>query len=432
MTPYPKSLERFKRVRQSRLSTFDACALQAHFEEEYRNHWTSHPAARGQIAHRGFARCLEEMSRQGEDKIEVDVALAILHEQLHQRGVDDFCHLPGCDLGATWDKAKQKVVCMGGHESTSNFVNLPMSEVKDLYWVTKKWAYDNTFTISTLVDVERRLSYAVVYDDPEGGFVTRELTGQIDAMFLDAEDDTHAIVIDWKDTWAIPPETEMSFEGYFQQRFYAWLIFRNYSTIQKVTLREFYVRYSEPREATITREMVDEIEAELSALVERFDQSFHEEKFPPSPGKHCQYCVRPTACPIPQFAKGEGRIVDEEQAKKQAARLIVAESVSKQARDALRAYADVHGPIPVKDAKGNTVWGFRESKRVNRPAQKDVEALLAVQGHITEADVQKLYKEVATTRFEPHTPRPPSDEADDDILAKLEESVRRAEAARAA
>jgi hypothetical protein len=41
-----------------------------------------------------------------------------------------------------------------------------------------------------------------------------------------------------------PAPTALGFDGYFQQRFYAWLIFKNYPSAQSVTLREFYVRFT--------------------------------------------------------------------------------------------------------------------------------------------------------------------------------------------
>jgi hypothetical protein len=52
----------------------------------------------------------------------------------------------------------------------------------------------------------------------------------LDALMLEGTYDEHAIVLDWKDMWKLPPETEVGFGGYFQQRFYAYLIFANYPT----------------------------------------------------------------------------------------------------------------------------------------------------------------------------------------------------------
>ena len=46
---------------------------------------------------------------------------------------------------------------------------------------------------------------------------------------------------------------QISYEGYFQQRFYGWLVLKCYPQVQAVTLREFYARRTEARSATLTR-----------------------------------------------------------------------------------------------------------------------------------------------------------------------------------
>jgi hypothetical protein len=95
--PYPTALAQYPEIRQSILSAFDLCALEAKFDLDYRKGWSSHPQARGQIFHRFAARALTEMNHQNERTIEVDVALAILHEVLRQDDVDREC--PVC---AAW------------------------------------------------------------------------------------------------------------------------------------------------------------------------------------------------------------------------------------------------------------------------------------------------------------------------------------------
>jgi hypothetical protein len=132
--------------------------------------------------------------------IEVDVALAILHEVLRQADVDDTCHEPGCDKPAKWIpeskrlKDRRALICPDGHRHHSSVVNVPMREVKDLYWIVVKWASENSFDVSHLVEVERRLEATVRYPNPKGGFVERTITGQLDAWLLDAQDASHAIV----------------------------------------------------------------------------------------------------------------------------------------------------------------------------------------------------------------------------------------------
>ena len=123
----------------------------------------------------------------------------------------------------------------------------------------------------------------------------RVISGQLDAPFAEGIGLERGIADDYKTGWWLPPPSDISESGFFQQRFYALLAMRNHHTLTSVTLREFYPRYSQPREATLYRDNLDEIEAEITALVERFDRSVQEDVRHPSPGKHCSYCPRQAA-----------------------------------------------------------------------------------------------------------------------------------------
>jgi len=385
------------------------------------------------------------MAKAKEDTIPTDAALSILRDMLRQDWCDRRCPrcgtetiLPGIDE-QTGDRT-----CGNGHHFETEFVNIPLAAVKDLYWTVIKWSNDNAFDIQNLVDVEQRLEATVAYPHPNGGTVDRTLSGQLDAVFLLGTAFDHMAILDWKDTWGMPAEhdegedDDLSFKGYFQQRFYAWLVFKNYPSIDKVTTREFYVRFSAPREATLTRTELPELEAEFSALAERYDRVWdehlsmggeddakHRKPFRPTPGKQCGWCVRPSACPIPAFARGDGRIVDEVEAEQFARQVIVAEDVLKSGRKALRAYADVHGPIAVKDAKGVRVLGFQESIRIERPSLEDLEQRERELGRpLNSVEMRSLYKRRRTTRFGPHTPKQVDEGAAEAVLqAQLEQSI---------
>jgi hypothetical protein len=429
MTPYPKSLERFPNLRQSRLATFDRCALSSFFEEEYMSGWSSHAQARGTIFHRFAAKALTVMEQLGEDKIPTDAAVTLLDECLRQSDIDVRCPEPFC--GQRIVKRKDgRIICAKGHDHRSDFVNLPMEQVKDLRWVVVKWANDMRFDIKNLVDVEQRLLAEISYPDGQGGSVQRILTGQLDALFVipGAErDDDEFVVIDWKDTWGLPGPTSVGFDGYFQQRFYAWLIFKNYPTAQRVTLREVYVRFSEAREATVWRSDIADVEAELSALAQRFDQAHEESNFPATPGVHCQFCPRPTACPIFPGVRQEGMISDPQTALRVGRELTVAQAAIKDRTEALKAYTSVHGPQEVSSHKGRRVWGHKPSKRVSRPSRKQMEDALALQNAGVPLNLDNLFREAQTTRFELHVPTEGEDiepaAEDARLMAALEASV---------
>ena len=181
-------------------------------------------------------------------RIEVDVALAILLETLRQADVP-----------------------------IEDMVPSPMREVNDLVWMTKKFAHENTWNIAGLVDIEQVLRWTVRYPDPNGGWVERRISGTLDVLMAEGANLERGIVVDWKTGWWLPPPSEISEQGFFQQRFYALLAMRNHMPFTSITLREFYPRYSQSREATLYREQLDEIEEEIAALVERFDRSLQED-----------------------------------------------------------------------------------------------------------------------------------------------------------
>lgn len=422
--PYPKAMRRFPTLRQSWLSQFDDCALSTRFEFEYRVGSSTHPQARGTIFHRFAGRALREMALHAEPTIEVDVALAIFHEVLRQEDIDRQC--PECFSqnirpGITKHGLRTCGDCRRKFET--EFVNLPMREVKDLYWTVKKWAHENEWDVASLYSVEERLKAVVRYG--AYGNVERILTGQTDAVFRPSRD--HVIVLDWKDTWSVPGPTEVSFKGYFQQRFYAWMVMNQpeFKEVDRVTLREFYVRFSEPREATITREDLDDIGAELGALAERFDRAYEENVWVPTAGKHCNFCMRPSRCPIPVFARDQGRITDPDRAKQVAESLLVAEKVVKDNRAALRAFADVHGPQKVKSKKGPKVLGFKESVSELRPDRDAIWRAIREAGPDEVIDVDSLFRTRKSTRFGVYDPdeviQPQDVEAE--IEAQLEASI---------
>ena len=409
----------------------------------YESGWSTHDQARGTIAHRVFAKCLQTMDDNDTNSIPPDLAVAILREVLRQADVDP-----------------------------RDVVQVPLAHVKDLAWVVVKWANDMAFNIAALVDVEQRLKARLHYDHPDGGFVERMFTGQLDALFIEGEDMEHAIVLDWKDTWGLPGPQDLSFDGYFQQRAYAFLVMKNYPTVQQVTLREVYVRFSEPREASVFRSDLPEIEAELAALVENFDRAYQNGKMPwspqaksmrrrmrearkkgdrqrydairreyertvgqwkASPGAHCAYCPRPTACPIVPSVRRAGRITDPESAERVAREAIAADEAASRSKTALRTYVDKNGPVEVQDAKGLKVWAFQPQDKTQRPSKEQIEKAVAnARANGTTVDLSKLYRTYTGTRFGLYAARPQTDQADENLLALLEQSVREAERRRAA
>jgi hypothetical protein len=329
----------FPELRQSRLATFDSCPLAALFEiggHEFSNR----AQARGILFHRVASEILRTIKRTGEVMIDVAEGLEIMYEVAAQRG------LPPEEV-----------------------VHLPLAEQRILRMAVICFCHHNTFTPSGIIDVERRLYAKVSYPDRQtGNTVERVITGQPDAVIADPPEG--ALVPDWKTTRQAPPKYEgadentdagVSYMGYFQQRVYAKLVMDTYQAIQRVTLWENYVLPGEVREATVHREQLEHIDRELATLVELFDRALaggsKSPLWQPSPGRHCSYCPKPTACPIEAdvrvFAsQNGGGITSDSAARRFGAEYVLAKATYKALHEALKGWVEIHGPIPVKSSKG--------------------------------------------------------------------------------
>lgn len=392
--PYPDSIARFPIVRQSLLSDADNCMLTSAFSVAYERGWSSEDAARGQIVHRTIAKALElllEKAARGEyeERIPVDVVVDDLLVQVIRQA----------------DVEMQSVDGLG-----EDVTGIPLRQIAQARISLKAWAANQRFTVREIAGVEKRLATVLVYPDPETGeAIYRTFTGKLDLLLMHGDE---AVVVDWKDTFGIPPESSISEEGYFQQRAYAKLVFDTYPRIQRVTLREFYVRYSSGkvqdrkgrpinpvREATVDRYVLPEIDGELNALVERFDRAHQVGVFKPTPGSHCSYCVRPTACPIFPKARRKGRIASRAEAEQAAGELVVARAAADQAADALRKWSNLHGDVDVKDAKRPRKFGpvVRQERRA--PSLEEVRAATQ-EGR----PLDELYVTKDVVKFAVHSP----------------------------
>lgn len=363
-------LEAFPHLRQSLLADFDSCRLMTRFGLEVADFNT--PAqARGILFHRFAAEVLRTLRRTGEVMIPVQEALAVLREVVAQRDVPD-------------------------HE----VVTVPAGERRLLRIAAIKFAHENEFRMDRLIDVERRLYARLPVQDAEGNRVDRIVTGQPDALIADPPDG--AVVLDWKTTLQPPARysgeqedpgpSGVSYLGYFQQRMYALLVMHNYSAVQRVTLREFYVLKSEARTATVHRADLEHVEDELAALAEQLDRALaaggESQLWHPQPGKHCSYCPRPQSCPIEADVRArEGGIATRAEAARAAAEYVVAGQVKTVLHDALKPWVESYGPISVKSSKGRYQVRWKTNKGGGRtfgvhvpeasdrgPADPDLEA----------------------------------------------------------
>lgn len=447
-TPYPRALRDFPRLRQSQLAIFADCQLSAGFglrvsirprrrrgehSDLATSGWTTHRASAGRIAHATVARSLHHMLERRQERIPPEVVIDLYEEVIRQADVP---------LAETFA--------------------LPAHEDRQLRRTLRKWARDTVFTIEDVVGVEERFEAVVSYPDGAGGMVDRVLTGQLDLLLIsDGGAGEHATVADWKDTWKLPPkrhdedaeeddgeDDKLSLEGYFQQRFYALLVFVAFPRVQSVTLREFYLRRSQQREATLWRYELPEIVSYLAAEAEKFDRCYHAATEPakgrrvrrvplatpaqwgePSPGAHCGYCPLAVECPIEPDARGVGRIESPEHAAKIAGELVKARSVVSQLGAALSAWTDRWGPTRVKDAKRERFFGHVEGVRTERPTLRQLE-----QAMLAGRDPRTLYRSKVHTRFTDYSPQEDVTHGldDEDVVEMFERAAQAAKRSRKA
>lgn len=345
-----KAIERFPTLRQSTLASFDDCALSGYFDATTYD-YTTHPQAGGVLFHRFAAEVIRTCQAQDSEGIPVGEALVILEEVLWQRNVP-----------------------------FAERVYLPRRDIPLLRMTATKFAADNEFSIRRVIDVEKRLAAKVSYIDENGQKHERVLTGMPDLLVVDPRADDAIIVVDWKNTWGLPPEPPsfipenksetdyLSTGGYFQQRFYGLLCLREFPSVERVTMREFYPRFSVAREASLHRGQLESLEEEMAMLAYHFDSAVASGRpkppkklggWTPSPGKHCAYCQRPADCPIDANVRAKYAVTTEEEAARAAAELEVADAIRESRRAGLRPWVEAHGPVVSKWSKGRRVFGIR-------------------------------------------------------------------------
>lgn len=393
------------------LSGFASCHLYAGFELALAiptpgsaalqtSGYTTAAQARGRLIHSTIARALRHMMEEDQESIPPRLVIDFWDEEIRQVGV------PVAETFA-----------------------LPAHEDVFARRTLRKWARENAFTIEDIYGVEERLEAVVPYPDGHGGTVERIVTGQLDLLLVDPSG-IHATVPDWKSGFGLPAQRKtgdededagiddrLSLEGYFQQRFYALLVFVGLPAVQSVTLREYYLPWSEPREATIWRHELPDIMAYIAALVEAFDRCFEsaivtrrgrvrrrplatvKQWGEPSPGGHCSWCAKAADCPVDIDAREGGAVTTPVDAERMAGILIRAKRVVAQTERSLKTWTSLEGPVRVRDGKRDRFLGHVLTERVDRPtfAQLD-KALLAGR------DPRELYRTKTGSTFRDFSP----------------------------
>lgn len=363
-------LSEYPQHRQSLLAEANTCMLRTRWRleaaeavplsERHDRAWDRADAARGILAHRYSAEVLRTLWRTGETSFPVTDALEVLYEVCAQRDVPDrdVVYLPARERRLLRMYAVRFVQHGGSGDPHAGKLR--------------------TWNMARVEAIEERLWANVGYPDPAGGVVTRTITGQPDAILRDGPDGL--VVLDWKTTPKAPPAPpdrkyneagdvygddvpgNVSDEGYYQQRVYAFLAWANDATIERVTLREVYPLDPDGlqvRRATLYRSRdFERIERELSIDLELLDRAIsggsRSPRWKPQPGKHClRACPKPGSCPIPREERREGAIEGPKMAEAWAGQMLTAQAVYQHRREGLKTYHEETGhPIPVETSKG--------------------------------------------------------------------------------
>lgn len=307
--------------RQSLVGTFDDCALATRFELEGHREWSSKAQARGTIFHSIAEETLRTLHREGEVAISTQESIEIAYEVMAQRNVPP-----------------EDVVILDADERAILIRTV-------LAFASLTW--DNLH----IVGLEKRLSVPIACEDGK----TRTFTGKLD--LLAADPPGGAIVVDFKTGFGPPKDSRgpdepvgkqyLSARGHFQLDAYGLLVMNTYPSIDHVTLREHHPLVGATREATLTRDDLEHVTRELAVQLELLERAMLEgpesKLWKPTPGKHCHYCPKSTACPIEPAMRGAGAIDGRDTAVEYAGNFVAAQQTRDDLRGALQTWCNETG-----------------------------------------------------------------------------------------
>lgn len=334
-------------LRQSSIARFDNCPLSLKLGEtapvEARQ--PSNMAALGTLFHRWVAEAIRLMSRTGEVRFGVDQGMELLLQIVAQQDTPD-----------------------------DEVVHLPFAEMKWLRICCTRWCEGGEFNAARVIAVEEELTGTVRVPRGEPGeFYERTIMGHPDCIVADPP--YGVIVPDWKTGWTPPArlgfedqqirdqdgtrEEKLSDQGYAQQVIYGVLILQNFPAIERVTLREVYLRHGEYREATVERYNLERLTDVLGAVIAQIDAAFaagpDSPRWFPTAGPHCGICPAPRQCPLKEW---EGIPTTLDEAQLLAREWIVAGQVRKERLPLLKGWVEAHGPIPLEAGRGRREVGW--------------------------------------------------------------------------
>jgi hypothetical protein len=342
--------------RQSTLAGFEVCARRTRFaiergDDDYALGWVDTSGDVGQVLHAVTAEIINTLRdpRNPEPQMPTQEAVEVMYEVY---GAMDIV-LPVDDLDAL------------------RWMVLSFCEIK---WPT-----------SRIATVEQRLTLELVC--PDG--VTRTLKGQPDAVLFDPPDGL--IIPDWKSGMGRPgkPRDEsaivrdedgeialvigkkyLSERGHFQLDTYGLLALKGRlddgtmisPTADRVTLREYNLRWGDKRQATLGREELEHVERQLADHMMKLDRAISEgpksKLWSPRLGAHClRQCPVARSCPIPKEMRGTGALETQADADREAKLYVRGKTMYEQASARLKPWQEAGNPPGRVNDREEARWG---------------------------------------------------------------------------
>lgn len=253
---------------------------------------------------------------------------------------------------------------------------LPADEADDLIMLTTRfvervWRVDRLMTTPQgELAIEQRITAPLRCPDGK----IRILSGQPDAIFVGGP--RTLIIPDYKTGWGrpkkpneqqegVPADTAvgkqyLSDRGHFQGDTYSLSALHEYPGADRVIFRELSLRWGTIREAIFTREDMKNVERRLGDALMKLEKGLAEpdtewgrEFWQPKPGSQCtRQCPVARSCPIPAEQRGPGALETDEDADREAARLIAVEGLRGEMLAVLRARWEETGyPAKIGDGR---------------------------------------------------------------------------------
>jgi hypothetical protein len=166
----------------------------------------------------------------------------------------------------------------------------------------------------------------------------------------------HALIRDWKMSFAPPTTEDEDFEHLFQTLLYALMLLEGKGEddpvpigrdLETVTVEEVYCRNKgmpAPRKATLSRQQLLDFKDDLMATIAMAERGFATGKWQAVPGSHCSKCPARHLCPLPPELIPAA---DPEDAEGLAEKWYWHQQEGTRLKKILRGIAEQNGPIPI-------------------------------------------------------------------------------------